>query len=112
MSNSTTTIDQVQTNQASQEVVLNGLWDAASPATNFGRRASTTTALTWGYYGGTLDISGTPTQIANGTVALTNNATNYVKRTAAGVVSVVTSIPSGWPGPRAQRGPPERTEPM
>lgn len=97
MANSTTNIDQLTESMEDKEEAVNEFFDPASPALNFGRRASTTAGLTWGYYGGTIDISGTPTQIANGTVALSDNATNYVKRTAAGVVSKVTSAPSGWP---------------
>ena len=45
-----------------------------------------------------IDNAGTPTIVANQTVTLTDNATNYVKRTAAGVASFVTDIdPGGWP---------------
>lgn len=95
-----TNIPQILQSQSSKEVTANALFDAASPATIFGRNAETCTALTWGYLGGKFSISGTPTAIANGTVALSASATNYVRvANATGVVDKVTSAPSGWPGP-------------
>lgn len=101
MSGSTTNLDQVSATAVQRETTINANFDAASPATLFGRRASTTSALTWGYYGGTFNVSGLPTVIANGTIALTGGATNYLYATAAGVVTKVTAAPSGWPGPLA-----------
>lgn len=91
MSHSTTLLDLLATSQTQKEVTANSLFDAASPAMLFGRRATTTAALTWGYYGGTVQVTGVLTQIANGTVALTANATNYVEASNAGVVSVNTA---------------------
>ncbi|MDN7993086.1 hypothetical protein QZM97_23715 [Burkholderia orbicola] len=80
MSNSTTNLDLLQPTSASKEAMLNALFDAESGATLWGRRASTTAGLTWGYYGGYYWPPGAPsaTLIANGTVTLTANATNYV----------------------------------
>lgn len=95
MSHSTTLLDLLSSSQSQKEVTANSLLDAASPAMLFGRRASTTAALTWGYYGGTVLVAGTPTQIANGTVTLTANATNYVEANSAGVVSVNTTAFTG-----------------
>jgi hypothetical protein len=91
MSNSTITYDSISSSQAQKEVTANAYFDAASPATLFGRRASTTSALTWGYYGGNINVDGVLTQIANGTVALTASTTNYVEATRAGVVSKNTT---------------------
>jgi hypothetical protein len=89
MSNSTTNLDLISTSQANKEITANSLFDAASPAMLYGRRAVATSGLTWGYYGGTVSISGTPTQIANGTVTLTASATNYIEADPAdGTVSV------------------------
>lgn len=79
MSNSTTHLDTISSSQAQKEVTANALLDAASPAMLYGRRASTSAALTWGFYGGVAAIGGTPTAIANGTVALTASATNYIE---------------------------------
>lgn len=91
MSNSTTTLDTIPSGVAQPDVPANALLDAASPATTFGRRASTTAALTWGYYGGTILVDGVLTQIANGAVSLTASTTNYVETTRAGVVSKNTT---------------------
>lgn len=87
MANSTTNLDTISSGQASKEVTANDMFDALSQASVFGRRATTTSALTWGYYGGNIVIDGTITQIANGTVALSASTTNYVEATRAGVVS-------------------------
>jgi len=57
----------------------------------FGQKYSTTTGLTFGYYGGVLNIDGTITTIADGTVSLSASQTNYVERTYAGVVSANTT---------------------
>lgn len=92
MADSTTNLDTISSSQASKEVTANALFDAGSPATLYGRRASATANLTWGFYGGTLNISGTLTAIANGTVALTGSATNYVEADpATGTVSKNTT---------------------
>jgi hypothetical protein len=101
MSSSTSNLDQISASQAQKEVTANAFFDAASPATVFGRRASTSAALTWGYYGGYAIVSGVPTTIANGTLALTASSTNYISVTPAGVLATVTSSPTGWPGPLA-----------
>jgi hypothetical protein len=95
MASSTTILDLLSPSQSSKEVSANSLFDALSSAILFGRRASTTAGLTWGYYGGCLNVAGTPTQIANGTVSLTGSATNYVEATTAGVVSANTSAFTG-----------------
>ncbi|MDD5247527.1 MAG: hypothetical protein PHY45_00980 [Rhodocyclaceae bacterium] len=92
MADSTTILDTISSSQAAKEVTANALFDAGSPSTLFGRRASTTAALTWGYYGGRFTkADGTRTSIANGTVALTASATNYLQADQTGVVSVNTS---------------------
>ena len=91
MAGSTSNLDLVQVAQSNKETVINALFDAGSPATTFGRRASTSAALTWGYYGGVMLISGTPTLINNGTLALTAAATNYIEVSPLGVVSKNTT---------------------
>jgi hypothetical protein len=62
---------------------------SASP--QWGNKVSTTTGLTYGYWGGTAWNGSAWTSVADGTTALTDNATNYVERTVAGVVSDNTS---------------------
>ncbi|MBB2915850.1 hypothetical protein [Cupriavidus alkaliphilus] len=96
MSNSTTLLDTISANQASKEVVVNANFDAASPAMIWGRRASTTNGLTWGYYGGYYNGNA----VANGTVTLTASTTNYIYANAAtGAVSVnTTGVPAGTVG--------------
>ena len=88
MSNSTTLLDTIQQSQAQKEVTANAMFDAASPAMLYGRRASTCSGLTWGYYGGYLSVSGTPTAVANGTLTLTASDVNYIEADATtGAVS-------------------------
>lgn len=101
MSNSTSLLDQIPSGVASPEIIANSLFDANSPASGFGRHASACAGLVWGYYGGTVNIAGTPTQIASGTLNLTASSTCYIRLSSAGVVSFVTSAPAGWPGPLA-----------
>jgi collagen type I alpha len=101
MANSTTNLDTILQSQSQKEVTANEILDAASPATGFGRHGSACIGLTWGYYGGTLLVSGTPTQIANGTLTLTASVVNYIYLDTSGVVHVTTSIPGSWPGPLA-----------
>jgi len=101
MADYSTNLDSITQGQAQKEVTANADIAALSPSAAFARRDSTSAALTWGYYGGTLGINGTPTKIAAGTLTLTDNATCYIRLTAAGVVQFVTSAPSGWPGPLA-----------
>lgn len=59
---STTLLEQIETSQASKEVTANNLFDAASPATSYGRHAETSDGLNFGYYGtrygGTLIANG------------------------------------------------------
>jgi hypothetical protein len=101
MANSTTNLDTILQSQGQKEVTANSLFDAASPASGFGRHGSACAGLTWGYFGATLSIAGTPTQFANGTLTLTDNATNYIYVDTAGTVHVTASIPGSWPGPLA-----------
>jgi hypothetical protein len=74
MADSATNLDLIAVGQAEKEETANELFDALSPAALFGRRASTCTGLTWGYYGGRFES----TLIANGTISLTLSATNYL----------------------------------
>lgn len=79
MADSTTNIDGIVQGSGSQDVQANAVFDAASPATLYGRRSSTTTGLTWGYYGGNVTKSdGLHSTISNSTVSLTASTTNYI----------------------------------
>jgi hypothetical protein len=87
----TSNLDQISTGQSQKEVIANALFDAASPATFGGRRASTCSGLTWGYYGGKLNVSGTITNIANGTLALSASSTCYIECDSSGNITFNTS---------------------
>lgn len=97
MANSTSNIDALLQSQASKEVTANAFFDAASQATTYGRRASTCSGLTWGYYGGNVvKTDNTMTQVGNSTLTLTASATNYiVAAKATGVVSFSTGT-TNW----------------
>lgn len=93
MAGSTTILDLIAQSQASKEVTANALFDAGSPATLFGRRASLCAGLSWFYYGGTMLVDGVLTAISNNAaaLALTASTTNYVEATRSGVVSKNTT---------------------
>lgn len=97
MANSTTNIDTISVSQASKEVTANAFFDASSQAATYGRRASTSSGLTWGYYGGNvIKTDGTLASIANGTLTLTASATNYiVADRSTGIVSASTTT-TNW----------------
>lgn len=97
MSDSTTLLDTIINGSGSQDVQANALYDSASPAMLYARRASTTSGTTWGYYGGNVTKSdGTQTTIANGTLALAPGATNYlVAEKSTGTVSAATTT-TNW----------------
>lgn len=97
MSDLASIIDFIAVNQAMKEVLVNELFDAASPSLAYGRRASVCVALTWGVYGGVVPIADVPTHVDNQQVTLTASATNYVYRDSSGVLQVTTSEPAGWP---------------
>lgn len=92
MASSTSNLDLLVQSQASKEVTANELWNSMSVGALFGRRSSSN-LLVWNYYGGPMRVDGTPTVIANGTVAggLTASNTNYIEATRAGVVSKNTT---------------------
>lgn len=92
MADSTTNLDTISSTQGGKELTANELFDAASPASVYGRHASTCGGLTWGYYGGKVPISGVPTAVSNGTLTLAASSTNYVEANpATGAVSSNTS---------------------
>lgn len=86
-----TTLTQVSSSQAQKEVTANENFTAVAAAGLFGRRAVGISGLTWAYFGGTLYTDGVAAEIADGTVSLTNAATNYIEATRAGVVSANTT---------------------
>lgn len=91
MSDINSNLDLVGEQDAGKATRVNGLIDAGSPSTLFGRRQALCSGLNWFYYGGVLLVDGTPTTIANNALVLTANATNYIEATRAGVVSSNTT---------------------
>lgn len=98
MSNSVSYLDLISASQANKEITANNLFDAGSAATLLGRRASTSSGLIFGLYGGVKSINGTPTQVPSQNVTLTPSATNYIYENLGEVVCT-TTMPVGWPGP-------------
>jgi hypothetical protein len=92
MADSATNLNLVTVNTAGGTTQANALFDAASPAMLFGRNATATTALTWGYYGGEVLIAGVPTAVANGTLSLAASRTQSIE---AGPVTNTTAPISG-----------------
>ncbi len=91
------TMQQLSASQASPEVPINENFDTLDAAAVFGRRHPVTTGLTWGYYGGQWG----GLTVADGTVTLTNGATNYiVAARATGAVTVSTTA-TEWNDPTA-----------
>lgn len=74
-----------------QEIV-NENFDTIGWAEVFGRRPDTTTALTWGYYGGRWGGFA----VADGTLTLTNTATNYVVANRLTGAITVSAAPTDW----------------
>lgn len=97
MANSTTYLDTISASQASKEVTANAFFDAASGATLFGRRASSSTGLAFGIYGGNFSrADGTVGQLSNVALTLTASTTNYIVADKNdGTVSASTST-TNW----------------
>ena len=97
MADSTTHLDTIVQGSGSQDVQANALYDAASPAMLFGRRAASTTGLTWGYYGGNVTKSdGTQSTVANGSVSLTASTTNYITALKESGVVYCNTTTTAW----------------
>lgn len=92
MSDSTTIVDTISSSQSQKEVTANAVFDAVSQSMIFGRRASTTTALSWGYYGGRFTkADASNIAVANGVLTLTAAATNYIEVSSVGAVTSNTT---------------------
>lgn len=75
----------LSSSQTYPEVPVNENFETLEALSLFGKRQPVTTGLTWGFYGGLWG----GTTVADGTVTLTNSATNYVVALrTTGVVSV------------------------
>jgi len=93
VADSTTNIDTISSGQAQKEVTANAYFDASSIITAFGRRASTSSGLAWGYYGiGRWYINATATAKANTFLAVTGSSTRYASVNRALTVSEQLSV--------------------
>jgi hypothetical protein len=99
MYNSPIALDQISESQAGKAATANAILSALAAGALFGVHSAS--GLTVVFYGGNMSIAGVPTAIADQTISLTANATNYIYATSAGVVTKTTSIPGSWPGPLA-----------
>ena len=77
--------------EAALAEVYTDVADSRTMAQIFSAKAATTTGLTWGYYGGNIRTDNTITTVADGTVALTDDATNYIEVDSAGTFYANTS---------------------
>lgn len=81
-------MQQIISSQASPEIIINENFESLDHMAVYGKNPATTTALTWGYYGGR--YSGIA--VSNGTLSLTANQTNYVVvQKSTGTISTSTS---------------------
>lgn len=95
MADSTTIVDTISSSQAQKEVTANAFFDAVSITSAFGRRASTTTGLTMGFYGTPRwYIDGVAIVKANSTLAITASQTRYVSINRA--LTTFTEIASAF----------------
>jgi hypothetical protein len=86
---STNLMDTLSVVQAGKETTVNQALDALSPGAYYGRRASTSSGNTWGYYGAKVLIGGVVTEINHGTLTMTLSATNYIEASrTTGAVTV------------------------
>lgn len=91
----TSTLDTLPDGAAGQEPRVNNLANAMSGAAMFGRRASTSSGLNWGFYGAIrLHINASVVTRANGTLAITASATRYISvdRATLALTEVATAF--------------------
>ena len=87
-----TTLQQLNSAQASPEVPINENFETLSGLSVYGKRQPVTTGLTWGYYGGTWGGN----TLADGTLTLTASSSNYVVvKRADGTISTSTAT-TNW----------------
>lgn len=92
MADQTTPIPQVSQSVSQRETQINNNFDAGSPSLMFGRRASACAGLVFGYIGGRFN----GTDVANGTVTATDDATNYVVVDRSTLAVSVSTSSTNW----------------
>lgn len=100
MSDSSTTLSLLASNQAQKELVANALFKGASHAIGLGFDEISSSGTSWYYHEGYVRIDGVVTKIAKGFVTLVNgtgaNLTNYIEVDRSGTVSInQTSFTAG-----------------
>lgn len=86
------TMQQWTSSMGNPEQVVNENFAAMEAFATYGRNAFTSSGLTWGYYGGRWGGS----SVADGTLTLTNTATNYiVANRSTGAISASTAT-TNW----------------
>jgi hypothetical protein len=88
----TTTLQQLTASQANKEVAVNRNFETLSALGVYGKKQSTSTGLTWGYYGGRW--SGF--SVADGTHTLTNATSNYIVAKRSDGVTSVSTATTNW----------------
>lgn len=91
-----TSLYEISETQSGKAESANENFEAVAVAGLFGIKRMSTAGLTFAYYGGTMKVGGVPTIIPDGTLALTDNAVNYVQANSSGVVSTYTGSPTGF----------------
>ena len=85
-------MQQLATSQASPEVLINDNFATLAALATFGKNPVLATGLTWAYLGGIWGGN----VIADGTLALTNAATNYVVVDRATGIASVSTTTTNW----------------
>lgn len=95
-------LDQINSSMNGIESRVNENFAATSPAGAFGRHGSLCVGFTFAIYGGTVDIAGAPTVVADQSfdVSAYPSTTVYIYITGSSF-TVTDSIPGSWPGPLA-----------
>lgn len=84
-------LTQLSEQQLQKATTVNENFEAVLAGSAFGVERDLTVGLTFAYYGGRIVVDGVSTAIADGTLSLSANLTNYISRTRAGVVSTNTT---------------------
>jgi len=85
-------MQQILSSQASPEIIINENFESLDHLAVYARNPATTSALTWGYYGGRW----AGFAVSNATLALTASSTNYiVVNKTTGVISTSTAT-TNW----------------
>jgi hypothetical protein len=88
----TTTLQQLTASQANKEVAVNRNFETLSALGVYGKKQSTSTGLTWGYYGGRWGGF----SVADGTHTLTNATDNYIVAKRSDGVTSVSTATTNW----------------